>query len=42
MVWTLSNAWPTKVSGTDVASGRNEVAIEAIVVTHEGLSVRAA
>ena len=27
MVWTLKNAWPTKVSGTDLKAEGNEVAI---------------
>jgi phage tail-like protein len=39
MVWTLANAWPTKISGTDLKSTGNEVAIESIVISHEGLTV---
>ena len=39
MVWTLSNAWPTKVSGTDLKAEGNEVAIETIEIAHEGLTV---
>ena len=39
MVWTLSNAWPTKVSGTDLKAEGNEVAIETIEIVHEGLIV---
>ena len=39
MVWTLSNAWPTKVSGTDLKDEGNEVAIETIEIVHEGLIV---
>lgn len=39
MVWKLSNAWPTKVSGTDLKASGNEVAVETIVVAHEGLTV---
>lgn len=39
MVWTLANAWPTKVTGTDLKASGNEVAIETIVVAHEGLTV---
>jgi phage tail-like protein len=39
MVWTLANAWPTKVSGTDLKASGNEVAIESIVIAHEGLTV---
>ncbi len=39
MVWTLTNAWPTKVTGTDLKSDGNEVAIETIEVAHEGLTI---
>lgn len=39
MVWTLANAWPTKISCTDLKSTGNEVAIESIVIAHEGLTV---
>jgi phage tail-like protein len=39
MVWTLINAWPTKVTGTDLKSQGNEVAVETIVLSHEGLSI---
>jgi phage tail-like protein len=39
MVWTLSNAWPTKISGTDLKSTGNEVAVETIVVAHEGITI---
>ncbi len=39
MVWTLANAWPNKVSGTDLKSTGNEVAVESIVISHEGLTV---
>lgn len=39
MVWTLINAWPTKISGTDLKSEGNEVAIESIEIAHEGLTL---
>ena len=39
MVWTLTNAWPMKISGTDLKSTGNEVAVETIVIAHEGLTV---
>jgi phage tail-like protein len=39
MVWTLANAWPTKISGTDLKSTGNEVAVETIVIAHEGLTI---
>jgi len=39
MVWTLNNAWPTKVTGTDMKSDGNEVAVETIEIAHEGLKI---
>ncbi len=39
MVWTLANAWPTKVTGTDLKASGNEVAIETIELAHEGLKI---
>ena len=39
MVWTLTNAWPTKITATDLKSEGNEVAIETIEFAHEGLVV---
>ena len=39
MVWTLTNAWPTKVTGTDLKSEGGEVAIESLEIAHEGLTI---
>lgn len=39
MVWTLTNAWPTKVTGTDLKAEDAEVAIEILEFAHEGLSI---
>ncbi len=39
MVWTLENAWPTKITGTDLNSEGNEVAVESIEIAHEGLTI---
>jgi len=39
MVWTLKNAWPTKITGTDLKSEGNEVAVESIEIVHEGLEI---
>lgn len=39
MVWTLANAWPTKITGTDLKSDGNEVSIESIEIAHEGLII---
>lgn len=39
MVWTLVNAWPTKITGTDLKADGNEVAVETIEIAHEGLTI---
>ncbi|WP_076591371.1 phage tail protein [Herminiimonas arsenitoxidans] len=39
MVWTLVNAWPTKITGTDLKAEGNEVAIETIEIAHEGIII---
>uniref|UniRef100_UPI004048C750 phage tail protein n=1 Tax=Roseivirga sp. TaxID=1964215 RepID=UPI004048C750 len=39
MTWTLNNAWPTKITGTDLKSDGNEVAVDTIEIAHEGLTV---
>ncbi len=39
MVWTLANAWPTKITATDLKSDGNEAAIESIEISHEGVTI---
>lgn len=39
MIWTLNNAFPTKLTGTDMKSDGNEVAVESIEVAYETLAV---
>jgi phage tail-like protein len=39
MVWSLTNAWPTKISSTDLKSTGNEVAVDSIEIAHEGLTI---
>jgi phage tail-like protein len=39
MVWTLKNAWPTKITGTDLNAEGNEVAVETLELAHEGLQI---
>jgi len=39
MVWTLANAWPTKITSTDLKADGNEVAIESIDIVHEGITI---
>lgn len=36
--WTLKNAFPMKISGTDLNVQNSEVVVEEIVLAHEGLS----
>ena len=42
MEWTLANAWPTKITGTDLKAEGNEVAVETIEIAHEGLTIATA
>ncbi len=39
MSWSLSNAFPVKMTVTDMKSNGNEIAIESIEFAHEGLSI---
>ena len=39
MVWTLANAGPTKITGTDMKAEGNDVAVESIEIVHEGLTI---
>lgn len=41
MTWTLANAWPTKITGTDLKSEGNEVAVESVEIAYETLVVAA-
>jgi len=40
VVWKVKNAWPLKVQSTDLKSDGNEVAIETLVLAHEGLTIQ--
>jgi phage tail-like protein len=40
MTWTLTNAWPTKITSTDLKSDGNEVAVESIEIAHEGVTIQ--
>ncbi len=40
VVWKVKNAWPTKVTATDLNSTGNETAIETLVLSHEGLTIQ--
>lgn len=39
MQWTLTNAWPTKITSTDLKSEGNEVAIDSIEIAHEKMVI---
>ena len=39
VVWKIKNAWPTKVTSTDLNSTGSETAIETLVLCHEGLTI---
>ena len=39
MQWQLNNAWPTKITGTDLKSDGNEVAVDTLEIAHEQLVV---
>lgn len=40
VVWKIKNAWPCKVTSTDLKADGNEVAIESIELCHEGLVIQ--
>ena len=40
MQWELKNAWPTKITSTDLKSDGNEVAVDTIEIAHEQLVIR--
>ncbi len=40
MQWTLTNAFIVKITGTDLKSEGNEVAIETLEIAHEGLTIK--
>lgn len=39
MTWTLTNAWPKRITATDLKSDGNEVAVETLEIAHEGLII---
>ena len=41
MVWTLHNAWPIKITGTDLKSTGDEVAVETLELAFESLEFKA-
>ena len=39
VVWRVKNAWPAKLSSTDLKADGNEIAIETIELAHDGLMI---
>ena len=37
--WSLQNAWPTKITGTDLKSDANEVAVETLELAFESITI---
>ena len=40
VVWKVKNAWPTKITPTDLKADGNEVALESLELAHEGLTIQ--
>lgn len=40
VVWKVKNAWPTKITPTDLKADGNDVAIESLEIAHEGLTIQ--
>ncbi len=40
VVWKINNAFPIKVTSTDLKADGNEVAIESLELAHEGLTIQ--
>jgi phage tail-like protein len=40
VVWKVKNAWPSKVTPTDLKADGNDVAIESLELVHEGLTIQ--
>ena len=41
MTWNVTDAFPTKVTSTELNAENNELAIETLVLVHEGISIEA-
>ncbi|WP_204345856.1 phage tail protein [Psychroserpens algicola] len=39
MQWLLHNAWPTKITSTDLKSDGNEIAVDTIEIAHEQIII---
>lgn len=41
MLWTLANAWPVKLTSSDLASDGNEIVVESMEIAFETMTVAA-
>jgi phage tail-like protein len=41
MVWTLNNAWPTKITASDLKADGNDIAIESLELAYETIELSA-
>ncbi|MBU2940516.1 phage tail protein [Lacinutrix sp. C3R15] len=39
ITWVLNNAWPRKIQSASLKADSNEIAIETMVLTHEGITI---
>lgn len=39
VIWSVKNAWPTKIDAPSLKADGNEVAIESIEIAHEGIKI---
>jgi len=39
IIWTLANAFPKQIQGTDLNSSSSDVAVETLVLAHEGVAI---
>lgn len=42
IIWTLTNAFPKQIQGTDLNSSSSDVAVESLVLAHEGIATTTA
>jgi phage tail-like protein len=40
VVWKVKNAWPSKITSTDLKADGNDVAIESLEIAHEGFTIQ--
>ncbi|MEM7536649.1 MAG: phage tail protein [Chloroflexota bacterium] len=39
LTWTISNAWPSKITGANLSADSNDFAVEEITIQHEGMKI---